>query len=167
MTKFKPPKYRPLESFGTELINMMLRAVMTPVTAYAEESGAPPRMLAPGELIVDPDRTIVNRWRRFEFTSHAAAKRFKSLQHLAHELHELRRSMKHFNHPHAADVYRVRISVDDYTGSLKIRSHDMALAELLGPSYSTGASPPTLVPEILSDPDSTDFDDPLNPKSQE
>src|SRR5262245_50191189 len=133
-------KFRPLEGFSTELIPLLLRSAITPTTIFAEEDAAPPRLVKPSESH-DLSRTIRTRWHTLEFSRPQAAVRFRALQHLSHELHELRRSMKHFDHPNAADVYRVKVSVDDYTGSLKIRSHDAALADLLATAQPGETTP--------------------------
>jgi hypothetical protein len=93
-----------------------------------------------------------------EFSSPAAAARFRGFIYLVHELHELRRSLKFFSHPSAHDVYRVRISLSDERGSVRIRSHDITLDEILSGAGGFNSSVNTL-PDL-----DIPFDDPLNPE---
>jgi hypothetical protein len=137
---------------------MLIEASIKPIELFADPSGASPRVLPKGAPAT-PCRTK-SRHSVVEFTSPTAAARFRGFIYLVHELHELRRSLKFFSHPSAHDVYRVRISLSDERGSVRIRSHDITLDEIL--SGAGGASPRGLSPF-----DSIDivmpFDDPLNP----
>jgi hypothetical protein len=148
---------RPLESFAPKLLSMLIEASIKPIELFADPSGASPRVLPKGAPAT-PCRTK-SRHSVVEFTSPAAAARFRGFIYLVHELHELRRSLKFFSHPSAHDVYRVRISLSDERGSVRIRSHDITLDEILS---GAGASPRGPSPF-----DSIDivmpFDDPLNP----
>ena len=154
-------KFRPLESFPAKLVKLMLRASVTPVEVFAEKHHSAPSVYAfPVEV---NERTVKTRWHWVEFTTPEAAQRFKALIHLAHELHELRRSMKHHGHPSAKDVYRVRVSVDDRRGSLRVRSHDAVLEEVLGPEWADaeGSTQASASPGGSLALDGLEFEDPL------
>ena len=139
------PKFRPLESFPMKMMKVLIGASVAPVEIFASEDGRPPKMVTAWPTNAG-ECEVKTRWHFVVFETAEAAKRFKALIHLAHELHELRRSMKHFGHPSARDVYRVRVSVDDRRGSLRIRSHDAVLEELLGPTWEGRASPAAASP---------------------
>ena len=150
-----PRAPRPLESFAPKLLSMLIEASIKPLELFADPSGASPRVLPKGAPAT-PCRAK-SRHSVVEFSSPAAAARFRGFIYLVHELHELRRSLKFFSHPSAHDVYRVRISLSDERGSVRIRSHDITLDEILSGAGGFNSSVNTL-PDLVMP-----FDDPLNP----
>jgi len=150
-----PRAPRPLESFAPKLLSMLIEASIKPLELFAEADRASPRVLPKGAPAT-PCRAK-SRHSVVEFTSPAAAARFRGFIYLVHELHELRRSLKFFSHPSAHDVYRVRISLSDERGSVRIRSHDITLDEILSGAGGFNSSVNTL-PDLVMP-----FDDPLNP----
>ena len=150
-----PRAPRPLESFAPKLLSMLIEASIKPLELFAEADRASPRVLPKGAPAT-PCRAK-SRHSVVEFSSPAAAARFRGFIYLVHELHELRRSLKFFSHPSAHDVYRVRISLSDERGSVRIRSHDITLDEILSGAGGFNSSVNTL-PDLVMP-----FDDPLNP----
>ena len=150
-----PRAPRPLESFAPKLLSMLIEASIKPIELFAEADRASPRVLPKGAPAT-PCRAK-SRHSVVEFSSPAAAARFRGFIYLVHELHELRRSLKFFSHPSAHDVYRVRISLSDERGSVRIRSHDITLDEILSGAGGFNSSVNTL-PDLVMP-----FDDPLNP----
>ena len=151
-----PRAPRPLESFAPKLLSMLIEASIKPLELFAEADRASPRVLPKGAPAT-PCRAK-SRHSVVEFSSPAAAARFRGFIYLVHELHELRRSLKFFSHPSAHDVYRVRISLSDERGSVRIRSHDITLDEILSGAGGFNSSVNTL-PDLVMP-----FDDPLNPE---
>jgi hypothetical protein len=146
------------------MIKVLLRASVEAVEIFANRDKSAPKVHAYPPA-VGGERVVKTRHHWVEFATGEAAKRFKGLIFLSHEMHELRRSMKHAEHPSTRDVYRVRVSVNDWRGSLQVRSHDAMLEDLLGTTWASpdvGEVPSSTLASALEwDGFESGFEDPL------